>query len=51
MIFSIKEIKNSLKEKLPNLSLKDIDAFLGITTYHNLNNEIVLDIDDYTNHF
>jgi len=35
-----------LKEKLPNLSLKDIDAFLGITTYHNLNNEIVLDIDD-----
>lgn len=46
MTFSTKKIKNILKEKLTNLKIKDIDDFLDITTYLNLNNEIILDIED-----
>ncbi len=43
MHFTTKEIFALLSKELPNLSPKDIESFLNITTYHNLNkNEIIL---------
>ena len=43
MILSEKEINNILKEKLPNLSQKDMNDFFNITTYKKMGkNKIIL---------